>query len=88
MQEIHNTESGVWYAESAIRFIDGNIVRDMPEIQNTEYGFYYNVLQKDIDILNLQFIWLIGILLSYARNSKYWIRISMCYTKILMCEKL
>ena len=45
-----------WYAESAMRFINGNIIQDMPEIQNIEYGFYYNVLQKDIVMQNLQFI--------------------------------
>ena len=67
--ELQGIAQRYWYAESATRFINWNIIQDMPEIQNTEYGFYYNVLQKDFDKQNLQF-YLIN---QNNSNSKYWI---------------
>ena len=34
--ELQGIAQRYWYAESATRFINGNIIQDMPEIQNIE----------------------------------------------------
>ena len=37
-----------------------NIVQVTRKIHNTEFGFYYDLLHKDIDMLNLQIVLLMG----------------------------
>ena len=52
----------------------------MQQIQDMESGFCY-VLHNDIDMLNQEFVSLIGKLLEFATNSKYGIWILLCITK-------